>query len=919
MRRVAGLALIAATLAAVRTWGQTGAAASAGILLALGFVLVAAMAVGEVLRRFRLPRLTGYLLFGTLLGPYLGNLITAPMAQQLQTINGVATTLIAFIAGLALNFERLGRRTVGVGRLLGVMIAVSLGGAFVAAWLFWPWLPIAPAAGGAQKAAIVCLFIVIIISFSPTMTAAVIAETGARGRVSELVLGIVVIADLVVLVLFSFAMQFARIAIMQTGRADTSLLVQLAWEIGGAVAFGAMAGSLFALYLRYVAREATLTLLGFCVVVSQVGAFGGAEPLLAAMTAGMVIQNVAMPQGDALKTAIQRGALPVLVVFFVSVGASLRVDTLAAVGGAALLLVAARLGLIHIGVTAGLRAARLDARFSNPVWSGLISQAGITLGLTSIIAAEFPEWGSRMQLLLVAAIAIGELIGPALFRAGLASAGEIEATSGRPLIVVSNREPFVHSFGDDGSISVTHTTGGVAVALDALMRERSGTWIACGDGSADRAVVGPDDKIAVPPGEPAYELRRLWIERARYDSYYGGFANEGLWPLCHLVDVRPRFRTEDWLAYQAVNEQFAAAIHTELRSDDTPVFIQDYHLALVAGALRRLRPSCRTALFWHIPWPYPDRLAICPWRAELLEGLLANDLLAFQVERDRRNFVLAVEEALDVELESDGARIRYHDHVTSIVSVPIGVDFDRIQRVAAAAAVPGSLQGLLDQFAQAGVVIGLGVDRLDYTKGIPERLDALDRVFTRRPELRGKLTFIQVGVPSRSDLESYGSIAAEIDQKVEAINRRHGGPGLAPPVYYHKAALDLAGLVALYRLARFCIVSSLHDGMNLVAKEFVAARDDDDGVLVLSALAGAAQELGDALIINPHDVDAFAEALCRAIDMPAGERATRMRAMRRVVAGRNVFNWASDILEGLESLWTQPLQYASRAPEDTPV
>jgi trehalose-6-phosphate synthase len=233
--------------------------------------------------------------------------------------------------------------------------------------------------------------------------------------------------------------------------------------------------------------------------------------------------------------------------------------------------------------------------------------------------------------------------------------------------------------------------------------------------------------------------------------------------------------------------------------------------------------------------------------------------------------------------------------------------------------VPETQRALARQFGLEGAIVGLGVDRLDYTKGIPERLDALDRLFTRRPQLRGHLTFVQVGVPSRSDLESYGTIATEIDRRVADINQRHGVPGKPPPVYYHKAALDLTGLVALYRLARFCIVSSLHDGMNLVAKEFVAARDDEDGVLVLSALAGAAQELGDALIINPYDVDAFANTLSRAIDMGEDERKVRMRAMRRVVAGRNVFIWASDILEGLESLWTQPLQYAARAPEDAPV
>ncbi len=383
--------------------------------------------------------------------------------------------------------------------------------------------------------------------------------------------------------------------------------------------------------------------------------------------------------------------------------------------------------------------------------------------------------------------------------------------------------------------------------------------------------------------------------------------------------MRPKFRSEDWAAYRAVNDRFAAAIDEELPTIDTPVFIQDYHMALVASRLRQLRPAVRTALFWHIPWAYPDRLRICPWRREILTGLLANDLLAFQLERDRRNFVLAVREDLNLEVEADGERIRSDDRVTTVTTVPIGVDYDRIQAVVSDAALAPEQERLRQAFGLRAPILGLGVDRLDYTKGIPERLEALDRVLTRRPELRGQLTFIQIGVPSRSSLDSYGAIESEIDRRVSDLNRRHGAPGLSPPVYYHKAALELPSLVALYRLVQFCIVSSLHDGMNLVAKEFVAARDDEDGVLVLSALAGAAQELREALIINPYDIDAFADALAQALDMSLQERRARMRVMRRIVAGRNVFSWASDILEGLESLWTKPLQYAARGPEDAPV
>ncbi|HEY5616481.1 MAG TPA: trehalose-6-phosphate synthase, partial [Vicinamibacterales bacterium] len=312
-------------------------------------------------------------------------------------------------------------------------------------------------------------------------------------------------------------------------------------------------------------------------------------------------------------------------------------------------------------------------------------------------------------------------------------------------------------------------------------------------------------------------------------------------------------------------------------------------------------------------------LRICPWRRELVAGLLANDLIAFQLERDRRNFLMAAEDELHAEVELESSRVRFGGRSSTVVSVPIGVDYDRIQHSAADPALlqeQQRLRALLDLRAD---IIGLGVDRLDYTKGIPERLAAIDALMAQRPDLRGRMTFVQIGVPSRSDLKSYAAIEAEIAQRIAALNARYDVPGGSPVVSYHTTPLGAFSLVALYRLAHFCIVSSLHDGMNLVAKEFVAARDDEHGVLVLSALAGAAQELEDAVIINPYDIDAFAAALARAINMPSEEQVTRMRAMRKVVAGRNVFNWASDILEGLESLWTKPLLYAVRGWEETSV
>jgi trehalose-6-phosphate synthase len=476
-------------------------------------------------------------------------------------------------------------------------------------------------------------------------------------------------------------------------------------------------------------------------------------------------------------------------------------------------------------------------------------------------------------------------------------------TDKRPLIVVSNREPYLHFRTASGGIDVTPTTGGVSVALDALMRDRGGVWIAHGAGDADSAVVDARNRVRVPPECPSYSLHRIWLSQDEERRYYGGFANEGLWPLCHIAHVRPVFRSEDWAEYRAVNARFAAAISGELNDLATPVFIQDYHLALVAQELRRRAPAAKTAQFWHIPWPHPDRLRMCPWRREIMHGLLANNLVAFQLERDRQNFLLGVR--YDLAAYVDGGAVTIGGRTTHVVAEPIGVEFDRISQMAAdtqTAAEQRRLKRELSLDDSRLTTIGVGVDRLDYTKGIPERLDALDRLLESRPDLHRRLAFVQIGVPSRSQLPGYAAIEAEIDARIAAINTKYGDGPNRGPIRYSKSPLTLRSLVALYRLADFCVVSSLHDGMNLIAKEFVAARGDNDGVLVLSEMTGAAQELTDALIINPYDVDGFARAIGRAIAMTPDERRPRMRALRRTVAGHDVFLWASDILEGLEQV-----------------
>ncbi len=468
----------------------------------------------------------------------------------------------------------------------------------------------------------------------------------------------------------------------------------------------------------------------------------------------------------------------------------------------------------------------------------------------------------------------------------------------RPLVVVSNREPYQHTYDQENKVQWSPTTGGVAVALDALMRERGGVWIAHGAGDADRDVVDAGDRVLVPPDRPSYTLRRLWLTDKESVSYYDGFANEGLWPLCHEAHVRPVFRTRDWESYQLVNKRFAEVVEAELPDLSAPVFIQDYHLALVAANVRKLQPGLKTALFWHIPWPSPDRLRMCPWRRDLISGLLGNDLIAFQLDRDRRNFLVAAREELS--LETTRNTVRIGNRIVAVKAVPIGVDYDRIQRISHDPDSDVEISKLRHELNLDTPIVGIGVDRLDYTKGVLERLDALELLIQRRPDLRDKITFVQIGVPSRSRLPSYVDVAEAIDRKVNEINKNYGlGRDL---IRYRKSALRIRRLVALYRLANFCIVSSLHDGMNLVAKEFVAAREDDDGVLILSEMAGAAQQLSDASIINPYDVEGFSVAIEQGIEMSRDERRRRMHAMRRVVAGRNIFGWASDILEDLERL-----------------
>lgn len=423
MRRTIALILLLLTAALLTSYG--GADESHAVAFAFGFALIAAALAGDLFERLKLPRITGYLLFGMVCGPYVLNIISRPMARELRLVNGLAIALIAFIAGLELNFGRLLPRLGAMLKLGGVLLVVMYFGLFALAWLAWPWLPLLPEATGMARVALAALLATLIVSFSPTVTIAVIADSRARGPVSEMTLAVVVMADLALILLFTLVMQWVRTVLGEAPAEDVSLFARLMWEILGSFAFGAILGSGFAFYLRYVGREVTLMLLALCAVLSQVGAAFHFEPLLAALAAGLVVENIAPPSGDALKEAVERGALPVLVVFFAAAGASLHLDALRVIGFIALGVGIARLVLIRLGGYLGVRLSGADPAVAGLVWMGLVSQAGVTLGLTIIVGSEFPDWGARVQTLMVALISLHELVGPVLFRSALSRAGEI--------------------------------------------------------------------------------------------------------------------------------------------------------------------------------------------------------------------------------------------------------------------------------------------------------------------------------------------------------------------------------------------------------------------------------------------------------------------------------------------------------------
>ncbi|MGH8694493.1 MAG: alpha,alpha-trehalose-phosphate synthase (UDP-forming), partial [Burkholderiales bacterium] len=465
---------------------------------------------------------------------------------------------------------------------------------------------------------------------------------------------------------------------------------------------------------------------------------------------------------------------------------------------------------------------------------------------------------------------------------------------GDDVIVVSNREPYLH-VRHEGQTKVHRPASGLVTALEPVMRACSGTWIAHGSGSADQDVVDKHDRVSVPPDHPAYRIRRVWLTGEEEAGYYYGFANEGIWPLCHIAHVRPIFRSNDWNHYVAVNQKFARAVADEASSPNPIVLVQDYHFALLPRMIRERMPDATIITFWHIPWPNPEAFAICPWRAEILDGLLGSSILGFHTQFHCNNFVDTVDRILEARVDRETFTVSYGGLPTAVKRYPISIEWPPPPE-----ALKKTTEQCRTEVRQRNALpdnhlLGIGVDRLDYTKGILERFRAVERLLELQPQWIGRFSFIQIAAPSRSSIPEYQSFEVEVRTLATRINSRFTGGG-PPPIVLKVEHHEPDQVYEHYRAADLCYVSSLHDGMNLVAKEFIACRDDEQGVLVLSQFTGAARELPEALVVNPYDIDQCAMALHLALGMPLAEQRERMRLMRALIQEFNVYRWAGRML-----------------------
>jgi trehalose 6-phosphate synthase len=477
-----------------------------------------------------------------------------------------------------------------------------------------------------------------------------------------------------------------------------------------------------------------------------------------------------------------------------------------------------------------------------------------------------------------------------------------EHLHGERVVVVANREPCIHDW-KDGRIEVRHPASGLVTALEPVMRACSGVWVAHGSGTADRDAADLQGRVEVGAAGASYTLRRVWLTDEEEQGYYYGFANEALWPLCHLAHGHPTFRRSDFAQYRRVNQRFADAVASEVDCDDPIVLVQDYHFALAPRMIRERFPKATILTFWHIPWPNAERFSICPFGEEVLEGLLGSSLVGFQTYQHCHNFLESVDRSLEVRVERHDMSVICHRRPTLVRPYPISIEWpsrwsDSAPAVAECRRLVRRELGLPDH---AQLVVS--VDRMDYTKGIEERLLTIERTLERRPGSAPPLAFLQVGAPSRVRIDRYRQFGDHVRAEVDRINARFStGPGGHRPITLVDRHCEPPEVFGFYRAADVFYVSSLHDGMNLVAKEFISARDDERGVLLLSRFAGASRELAEAIIVNPYDVEGVSDALQAALEMPDDEQRERMRSMRLQVSEHNVYRWAGRMLLGAARL-----------------
>jgi trehalose 6-phosphate synthase len=470
----------------------------------------------------------------------------------------------------------------------------------------------------------------------------------------------------------------------------------------------------------------------------------------------------------------------------------------------------------------------------------------------------------------------------------------------KALFVVSNREPYMHIFDEiSGIAKCVRPASGVVTAIDPVMRACGGTWIAHGSGNADRKFANSKNKLAVPPGEDRYILKRVWIDKNEEEGYYYGFSNEGLWPLCHITHTRPIFRESDWKMYRQVNQKFADACLEELPSKNPFIFIQDYHFTMLAKYIKQKRPDATIALFWHIPWPNPEIFSICPYHKEILDGMLNCDMIGFHIQYHCNNFIDTANRLLECRVDTEKFSIIRSGKETSVHSFPISVDGYGEENTSKG--IQEKINKIRKEFDLDGKIVALGVERIDYTKGIAERMLAIDRFLEKNPHYKNKFVFIQLAAPSRTHIKRYHDLMGEIDELVEKINWKHMG-GNWKPIIYLKRYFSAEEIQPFFAIGDICIVSSLHDGMNLVAKEYVASKKDLSGSLILSQFTGASRELIDAVLVNPYAVEDFADSIKFAIEMPNNEKIRRMENMRRVLKEYNIYRWAGTIISELTAI-----------------